>query len=131
MQVWSKIVTLTAACVLAAVTANAAEITVVIGGGPLPDVMGTLLPMFEKASGNKVKFASKGGPEITADLKSGAADIVVTNTEIVDDLATKGDVARDGKTLLMISKVAVGVKTGAAKPDVSTPEKLKAALLAA
>ena len=39
--------------------------------------------------------------------------------------------AGDGKTLLMISKVAVGVKAGAKRPDVSTPDKLKAALLAA
>jgi len=31
----------------------------------------------------------------------------------------------------MISKVAVGVKAGAKRPDISTPDKLKAALLAA
>src|SRR5215467_10965507 len=116
---------------VAGTPAGAAEITVVAGGGPLPDVLGTLMPMFEKATGNKVKLASKGAAEITADLKSGAADLVITNTEIVDDYATKGDVAGNGKTLLMISKVAVGVKAGAPKPDVSTPEKLKAALLAA
>ena len=36
-----------------------------------------------------------------------------------------------GKTLLMISKVGIAVKAGAPKPDVSTPDKLKAALLAA
>jgi molybdate transport system substrate-binding protein len=129
MQVWSKIVTLTAACVLAAVTANAAEITVVFGGGPLPDVMGTLLPMFEKATGNKVKASSKGGPAIAADFKSGAADVIVTNTEVLDELAAAE--AGSSKTLMMISKVGVAVKAGATKPDIGTPEKLKAALLAA
>ena len=135
MNAWSKLITIALAGSLSALTASAparaAEITVVAGGGPLPDVMGTLLPMFEKATGNKVKFSSKGGPQITADLKSGAADIVITNTEVVDDLAKSGEVAADGKTLLMISKVAVGVKQGAKRPDVSTPDKLKAALLAA
>jgi len=135
MKVWSKLIVVTLAAGLGALVigapARAAEITVVAGGGPLPDVLGTLLPMYEKASGNKVKFASKGGPEITADLKAGAADLVITNTEIVDQLATSGEVAGNGKTLLMISKVAVGVKAGAKRPDVSTPEKLKAALLAA
>src|SRR6266581_785104 len=104
---------------------------VVAGGGPLPDVLGTLMLMFEKATGNKVKISSKGGPEITADLKSGAADLVITNTEVVDELAKSGEAAGNGKTLLMISKVAVGVKSGAKKPDISTPDKLKAALLAA
>ena len=110
---------------------NAGEITVVAGGGPLPDVMGTLVPMFESASGNKVKISFKGGPAITADVKQGAADLVITNTEVVDELATGGEVAGNGKTLLMISKIGVAVKAGAPKPDISTPDKLKAALLAA
>jgi molybdate transport system substrate-binding protein len=135
MKSWSKIIAVTsAACLsalLAAAPVRAAEITVVAGGGPLPDVLGTLMPMFEKATGNKVKLSSKGAAEITADLKSGAADLVITNTEVVDDFAKSGEVAANGKTLLMISKIAVGVKAGAPKPDISTPEKLKAALLAA
>jgi molybdate transport system substrate-binding protein len=116
---------------LVAGTANAAEITVVAGGGPLPDVLGSLMPMFEKATGNKVKISFKGGPAITADVKQGAADLVITGTEAVDALAASGDVAGNGKTLLMISKVGVAVKAGAAKPDISTPERFKAALMAA
>jgi len=135
MKAWSKLIVVAIAASLSAfaagTAAQAAEITVVAGGGPLPDVLGTLMPMFEKATGNKVKLASKGAAEITADLKSGAADLVITNTEVVDQYATTGEVAGNGKTLLMISKVAVGVKAGAKRPDVSTPEKLKAALMAA
>lgn len=135
MKTWAKIaVAVTAGCLSAfsfGVPAQAAEITLVAGGGPLPDVLGTLMPMFERATGNTVKIAFKGNPQIIADMKQGAADLVITNTEAVEDLAKAGEVARGGPTLLMISKVAVGVKSGAAKPDVSTPEKLKAALLAA
>jgi molybdate transport system substrate-binding protein len=116
---------------LVAGTAAAAEITVVAGGGPLPDVLGTLMPMFESATGNKVKISFKGGPAVTADVKQGAADLVIIGTDAVDQLAASGDVMGNGKTLLMISKVGIAVKTGAPKPDVSTPEKLKAALLAA
>jgi len=116
---------------VAGTAANAAEITVVAGGGPLPDVLGTLMPMFESATGNKVKISFKGGPAITADVKQGAADLVIIGTDAVDQLAASGDVMGNGKTLLMISKVGIAVKAGAPKPDVSTPEKLKAALLAA
>ena len=134
-RTWSKFaVVAMAGCLsafIAGAPANAAEITVVAGAGPLPDVMGTLLPMFESATGNKVKISFEGGPAITADLKQGAADLVITNTELVDQLAASGDVAGDGKTLLMISKVGVAVKAGAAKPDIATPDKLRAALLAA
>ena len=73
MKTWSKFIAVTLAGCLSALVAgaaaHAAEITVVAGGGPLPDVLGTLMPMFEKATGNKVKVNFKGGPEITADLK--------------------------------------------------------------
>jgi molybdate transport system substrate-binding protein len=134
MNAWSKFAALALASCLSTLVAGAAssaEITVVAGGGPLPDVLGTLMPMFESATGNKVKIAFKGGPAVTADIKQGAADLVITGTEQVDDLAKSGDVAGDSKTLLMISKVGIAVKAGAAKPDVSTPDKLKAALLAA
>src|SRR5262245_15873049 len=118
MKTWSKIATLTAACMLAAATAQAAEITVVSSGGPLPDVMGTLVPMFEKASGHKVKISFKGQPAIAADIKAGGVDLVVTNTEVVEPLTKSGDLG-PGK-LLMISKVGLAVKAGAAKPDVSS-----------
>src|SRR5580704_199417 len=91
MKAWSKFIAVTIAGCLSALVAgaptHAAEITVVAGGGPLPDVLGTLMPMFEKATGNKVKISSKSGSEMTADLKSGAADLVITNTEAVEELA--------------------------------------------
>ena len=98
MKTWSKFIVVALASCLGALVAgapaHAAEITVVAGGGPLPDVLGTLMPMFEKATGNKVKLAFKGGPETTADLKAGAADLVITNSEVVDELAR--DRARPG-----------------------------------
>ena len=135
MNAWSRFVAAAMAGCLSALVAgaavNAAEITVVASGGPLPDVMGTLVPMFESATGNKVKISFKGGPAITTDVKQGAADLVITGTEGVDELAASGDVVGNGKTLLMISKVGVAVKAGATKPDISTPDKFKAALMAA
>jgi molybdate transport system substrate-binding protein len=134
MNARSKFTAATAAVfmsALVATVASAGEITVVSSGGPLPDVMGTLVPMFEKATGNKVKISFKGGPAILDDVKSGAADLVVTDTDVIDDLATKAGDGVGNKALLMISKVGVAVKAGAPKPDVSTPEKLKEALLAA
>src|SRR5436190_12777353 len=122
MTAWTKITaTATAGCLsalIAASVAGAAEITVVASGGPLPDVMGTLVPMFEKASGHKVKISHKGAAAIATDVKQGAVDLVITNTEVVDQFATGGDVDASSKTLLMISKVGVAVKAGAPKPDI-------------
>src|SRR5258705_2342197 len=105
MKTWSKFIAVTlAGCVgalVAGAPARAAEITVVGGGGPLPDVLGTLMPMFEKATGNKVKIAFKGRPEITADLKAGAADFVLTNSEAIGGHVAVGDIEHDGHTLTM------------------------------
>jgi molybdate transport system substrate-binding protein len=143
MNAWWKVATVTMAACLTVLgvgaAANAAEISVIASGGPLLDVMGALLPMFESDTGNKVKFSFKSGPAIAAnvkqsiiaDVKQGAADVVITNTDVVDELAAGGDLIGDGKTVLMISKVGAAVKAGAPKPDISTSDKLKAALVAA
>jgi molybdate transport system substrate-binding protein len=135
MRSWSKLIVLAAAgCVtglVAGTPLHAAEITVVASGGPLPSVMGAIIPMFERATGNKVKLNTKAGAAIVEDVKQGAADLVIADVGVVEGLATSGDVAAGSATLLMISKVGVAVKAGAPKPDISTADKLKAALLAA
>ena len=135
MKAWRKLAPLAAAACLSVLIAGAAEtageITVVASGGPLPDVMGTLAPMFEKANGHKVNLSTKAGQAIVDDVKQGVADVVITNTEVVDELAKSGEVTAGGATLLMISKIGVAVKAGAPKPDIRTADTLKAALLRA
>jgi hypothetical protein len=42
-------------------------------------------------SGNKVKISFKGGPQLTVDVKQGAADLVITGTEQVDNLVKTGE----------------------------------------
>jgi ATP phosphoribosyltransferase len=39
-----------------------------------------------------VKISFRGGPAITTEVKRGAADLVITGTDAVDELATSGDV---------------------------------------
>lgn len=135
MRTWTRVTALTAAVCVASwmvlTAVDAAEIAVVVSGGPLPNVMGTLVSMFERSSGHKVTVSTKAGPAITADVKQGTVDLVVTNAEVVADLAKSGDIAPGSNAVLMISKIGVAVKAGAPKPDISTAEKLKAALLAA
>ena len=135
MRSRSKLIVLAAAgCVttlLAATPLQAAEITVVASGGPLPSVMAAVIPMFERATGHKVKLNTKGGAAVADDVKQGAADLVITDAGVVDTLGASGDVVGGSATLLMVSKVGVGVKAGAPKPDISTGDKLKAALMAA
>ena len=68
MNAWWKVATVTVAGYLSALGAGtgatATEITLILNGGSAPDVMETLLPMFESATGNKVKISLKAGPAI-------------------------------------------------------------------
>lgn len=135
MRIWSRVTALAAAVCLTVLVmgtaVEAAEITVVASGGPLPGVMGRLISMFESATGHKVTLVVKNGPAIAAEVKQGTVDLVVTNAEAVDALSSSGEISASSKTLLMISKLGLAVKAGAPKPDISTADKLKAALLAA
>jgi len=131
MRNGTKLAVLAAVCLTAlATTANAAEITVVATGGPLPEVMGVLKPMFEKASGNTVKLSIKAAPAIIKDVKEGASiDLIVAGDEAIDALVKDGLIAAGSSAKVMQSRVGLGVRTGAPKPDISTAEALKATLL--
>src|SRR5260221_416686 len=72
----SKVIALAAvACLSALIAGNAAvaaEINVVSTAGPMPEVMGALIPMFERASGNKVTIKFQAVPATIKQLKEGA-----------------------------------------------------------
>ena len=134
MRTGSKLAALAAAACLTAFTGsvNAADITVVATGGPLPEVMGVLGPMFEKASGHKVNLSIKAAPAIIKDVKDGASiDLIVSGDDTIDALIKDSLIAAGSSAKVMQSRVGLGVRTGAPKPDISTSESLKASLLAA
>jgi len=136
MRIWSRITAAAAASCIGALIAGgsamAAEIQVAAAGGPLPEVLGALKTAFEKSSGHKVTIKFQGVPAIVSGVKEGAnIDLVVVGDETVDELAKANQLATGGSAKFMISRIAVAVKAGAAKPDISSPEALKAALLAA
>src|SRR5689334_6763563 len=134
MSTKSKFVALsTAVCLTAlAASANAADITVVATGGPLQEVMGVLGPMFEKTSGHKINLSIKAAPAIIKDVKDGASiDLIVSGDDTVGALVKEGLVAAGSSAKVMQSRVGLGVRNGAPKPDISTSEALKASLLAA
>jgi len=134
MKAWSKIVTLAVACGLSvgAGAAGAAEISVFSGAGPIPEVLGHLAPMFEKASGHKVKLTFKAVPAIVNDVKQGAGvDLMFADPAVIDGLIKDGAIAAGGDTRIMLSRVGVAVRKGAPKPNIATADSFKAALVAA
>lgn len=87
---------------------------------------------YEKATGNKVTliFDTAGATEQRFRADPDAA-LLITTVPLIRNAENSGAL-KDGSSTLLGSTVAgVAVTPGSAKPDVSTPEKLKAALLAA
>jgi molybdate transport system substrate-binding protein len=116
--------------------AQAADITVMISGG-FSAAYGALVPQFEKATGHKI--TTVGGPSmgetpqaIPNRLARGEkADVVIMVGYALQKLIKDGKVVDGSRADLAWSPIAMAVKRGAPKPDISTVEKFKQALLAA
>ena len=114
-----------------AASLQAAELKV-IAGGSMTASMNALAAPFEKASGHKLSIHFDSTPNIIARVNSGTPfDVVVVPVDVFKDAAAKARFA-PGPTV-DIARVGYGVivRTGAPKPDISTPDAFKTALLAA
>jgi molybdate transport system substrate-binding protein len=117
-------------------TTQAAEVHVMISGG-LSAAYNALVPEFEKATGNKVVTAY--GPSMGTTVnaipmrldRGEPADVLILVGYALDDLIKKGKAVSGGRVDLVNSKIGVAVKAGAPKPDISTSDAVKRALLAA
>ena len=110
---------------------QAAELKV-IAGGSMTASMNALAAPFEKASGHKLSIHFDSTPNIIARVNSGTPfDVVVVPVDVFKDAAAKARFA-PGPTV-DIARVGYGVivRAGASKPDLSTPDAFKKALLAA
>ena len=133
MSIRSKTAAIVAAGLLSAMAsaAGAAEITVVASTA-MREVMEELVPMFERANGHKVTVNFMSGAVLPVKIKEGVqADIVITTPATLDDLIKAGKVVAGSRIDFVRSSAGVAVRAGAKKPDISTPEAVKAALLAA
>ena len=91
-----------------------------------------IVPMFERASGHKVNITFEAGPDLMAKLRSGpAGDLVIGPSDFTDGLLNEGRVVKGSRVDFVRSGSAIAVREGAPRPEVGTPEKLKAALRAA
>jgi molybdate transport system substrate-binding protein len=124
------------ALVLFTTASGAAELRVMISGG-LTAALKALVPQYEKQTGNKVLIAY--GPSmgttvnaIPVRLEHGEpADVLIMVGYALADLAKKGKVIADSQVDLVSSPIGVAVKAGAPRPDISSADAVKRALLAA
>lgn len=109
--------------------ARAAELKV-LAGGSITASLKELGPMFERATGHKLDIAFAATPELIKMATSAPFDLGIVPTDVMKNDAAR---AKFAGTPAPVTHVGFGVaiKAGAAKPDVSTPDALKAALLKA
>jgi molybdate transport system substrate-binding protein len=89
-----------------------------------------LTPPFEKATSHKLSTAWVASVEMMQRLKGGEqVDLVILSAASLDELKKAGIVAE--RFDIAKSGVGVAVKTGAPKPDISSGEAVKRAVLAA
>ena len=116
--------------------ATAAEVRVMISGG-LTAAYNALVPQFERSTGHKVltAYGPSMGTTINAipvRLERGEpADVLIMVGYALGDLVKQGKVVADSRVDLVKSPIGVAVKSGAQKPDISSAQAIKSALLAA
>ena len=124
------------AVILAWPAASFAQVQVITSGG-FSAAYRDLLPQLEKAAGISISTtsgASQGtGPNtIGAQLRRGVpADVVIMSREGLDDLIHDGRIVAGSDVDLAQTPLGVSVRTGALKPDISTVDAFKKALLRA
>jgi molybdate transport system substrate-binding protein len=117
--------------VLCTNAARAAELKLLTAGAFKATVL-ALLPDYERTSGNKVLLENDTVGGLMKRIEAGEKfDVVVMTPETVDKLTGEGKVMSGSRTNLARVGVGVMVKTGANKPDISTVDAFKKAVLEA
>jgi len=120
-----------AGALLVSSMAQAAEINV-LSSAAFKEAYLELVPQFEKATEHKVKTTWSGTADIMKRMDAGETyDLVIMFAPGIDQLTESGKIVDGSRVDLVKSGIGVAVRSGAPKPDISSGENLKKALLAA
>jgi molybdate transport system substrate-binding protein len=90
-----------------------------------------LVPAFERTSGDSVRVSYGPSGGLARRFVAGEPDdVIIIDRSALEDLIRQGRVL-PGRTDLARTGIGIAVRKGAPRPDVSSPEALKRALLAA
>ncbi len=120
-----------AAAMIAATPAFAADISVMSGGAP-KEVLTALIPQFEQATGHRIKMTYVLISALRQKIADGETpDMVVMPTMAIDGLVTMGRLQEAGRQSFGTVRLVAIARKGAPRPDISTPNAFKNALLKA
>jgi molybdate transport system substrate-binding protein len=133
-KLWSTAVASTlgfAIVLLSIANVHAAELRV-LAGGAMSAVWGELKPKFEQASGHKLEMFFGTTPNLIKEATSGKRfDIGIVPVDVMQDTAARASFASGPPLEIARVGLGVAVRAGARKPNIDTPEALKATLLKA
>src|SRR6478735_2276582 len=112
-------------------SAHAAEIRV-LAGGAMNAIWTEIKPKFEQASGHKLDIFFGTTPNLIKEATSGKPfDVGVVPVEVMRDGAARSHFAAGPTTDIARVGLGVAVRAGTPKPNISTSDAFKAALLKA
>jgi molybdate transport system substrate-binding protein len=95
-------------------------------------VLAQLVDMFQQQSGWRIKIESVGGVDAAKRIQSGEAfDVVILGSDAIDKLIASGHLQAGSRVDIVKSPIAVAIKRGATRTDITAAIALKASLLAA
>ena len=122
---------ITAALLLPAAPAVSAEIKVLTAGA-MKSVVLALQGGFEAESGHRLVIDNDTAGGLTRRIEAGEAfDMAIITPNAIDGLIGKGKIVAGSRVPVAKVGVGVAVKEGAAKPDLSSVDAFKRALLSA
>jgi molybdate transport system substrate-binding protein len=122
-------VTLCVLLFVAAVTAQTPPLRV-LGSNGIKAVIEELRPRLEKELGRPLTITFSTSTAVRQQIEAGDAfDVAVLTTDVINDLAKGGKI--DPRSVVELGRAGIGfgVRAGAPKPDVRTPEAVKQAML--
>jgi molybdate transport system substrate-binding protein len=109
--------------------AQTAELRVMTSDGMKPAVQ-ELTPEIERATGRKLAAQFNSSKNLRDKILAGEPfDAAIITSDVLDDLIKQGKITAASRREISRTGMGVGVRAGAPKPDISTPEALKRTLL--
>jgi molybdate transport system substrate-binding protein len=115
---------------LVATGAPAAEVRV-ISAGAVRAIVTEMARAYEKETGNTVTLTFGTVGVVRQKMAADPADVVIMTDVAVDESARQGAIVAGSRADIARTGMGVGVREGAPRPDISSTEAFKQALLAA
>jgi molybdate transport system substrate-binding protein len=113
---------------LVSISAEAAEIRIIASPG-LSAAFEVLGPQFERATGHTLAMQYGLIVVQKQQIEAGAFDLAIVPSLVLDDAIKQGKITADTRTPVARVSVGVGVRANTAKPDLTSTDAFKRALL--